>query len=115
GRWGARPPPLEPMAADGSRDTVRTTVLVEAVTDPPRVGTPATCTAAQIVQLVAVACADPAAAGRPVRHGTPRAGAAAVRQRGLGATIRTRRGGRFFTSGGWAAPSGRGRAQRHAG
>jgi len=114
-RWGARTSPLEPMAADGSRDKVRTTVLVEACTDPPRVGTPATCTAAQMVQMVAVACADPAASGRPVRHWTPRAGAAAVRQRGLGATIRTRRGGRFFTSGGWAAPSGRVRAQRHAG
>ena len=47
------------MEADGSSDKALTTVIVEALTDHPRAGTPATFTAEQIVQIVAVACEDP--------------------------------------------------------
>lgn len=114
-RWCALASQREHMDADGSRDTARTTVLVEALTDPPRAGTPATLTAAPSVQIVAVACADPAEAGRPVSHGTPREGAEEGRTRGLVASISTRSGGRFFQSGGCAAPAGRVWAPRQAG
>jgi hypothetical protein len=114
-RWCALAAKLEPMAADGSRDKARPTVIVEACTDHPRAGTPATFTAAQSVQRVAVACADPADAGRPGSPWTPREVAAEVRQRRIGETISTRRVGRFFKAGGWAAPSGRVLAQRQAG
>ena len=55
-RWCALASQLEPMEADGSRDNVLATGSVEALTDHPRAGTPATLTAAQIVQMVAVAC-----------------------------------------------------------
>jgi len=83
--------------------------------DPPRAGPPAPLTAEQSVQIVAVACEDPADSGRPVSHWTPREVAEEVRQRGLSETISTRSVGRFLKSGGCAAPSGRVRAQRQAG
>jgi putative transposase len=94
-RWCALASPLEPREADGSSDQVLTTVIVEACTAHPRAGTPTTFTAAQMVQIVAVACADPADSGRPVSPGTPREGAEAVRQRGMVETSSPRSVGRF--------------------
>ena len=88
---------------------------MEALTDHPRAGTPATFTAEQIVQIVAVACEDPADSGRPVSHWTPREVAEEVRKRGIVETISTRSVGRFLKSGGFAAASGRVLAQRQAG
>ena len=103
------------MAADGSSDKALTTAIVAALTDHPRSGTPATFTAEQIVQIIAVACEDPADYGRPVSHWTPREVAEEVRKRGIVETISTRRVGRFLKSGGFTAPSGRVLAQRQAG
>ena len=114
-RWCALTSTLEHMGTDGSSDKVLTTVIVEARTDHPRAGTPATFTAEQIVQIVAVACEDPADSGRPVSHWTPREVAEEVRKRGIVETISTRRVGRFLKSGGCAAPSGGILAQRQAG
>jgi putative transposase len=114
-RWCALASKLEHMEADGSSDKVLTTVIVEALTDHPRAGTPATFTAEQIVQMVAVACEDPADSGRPVSHWTPREVAEEVCKRGIVETISTRSVGRFLKSGGFAAPSGRVLAQRQAG
>lgn len=114
-RWCALASKLEQMEADGSSDKVLTPVIVEALTDRPRAGTPATFTAEQIVQIVAVACEDPADSGRPVSHWTPREVAEEVRKRGIVENISTRSVGRFLKSGGFAAPSCRVLAQRHAG
>lgn len=114
-RWRALAPKLEQIEADGGHDTVRTTMIVEALTDHLRSGTPAPFTAEQIVQMVAVACEDPADSGRPIRHWTPREVADAVRQRGMVETISTRRVGRFVQSGRLTATSGGVLAQRHAG
>jgi putative transposase len=114
-RWCALASKLEQIEADGSSDKGLTTVIVEALTDSPRSGTPATFTAEQIVQIVAVACEAPADSGRPVSHWTPREVAEEVRKRGIVETISTRSVGRFLKSGGFAAPSGRILAQRQAG
>jgi len=114
-RWGVLAPKLAQMATEEGSATALTTILVGALADHPRAGTPATLTAEQIVQMVAVACADPADSGRPVRHWTPREVAEEVRKRGIMETISPRRVGRFFPSGGCAAASGRVLAQRHAG
>jgi transposase len=74
--------------------------MIEAVlTDTPRSGTPATFTAEQSVQMVAVACEPPAESGRPIRHWTPREVADEVRKRGIVETISTRSVGRFLKSG----------------
>lgn len=114
-RWRALAPTLEQMAADGGPEKARTPMSVEAVTDPPRSGTPATLTAAQSVQIVAVAGAAPADSGRPVRHGTPREVAAEVRTRGMVETLSPRSGGRFLQAGRCSAASGGRLAQRQAG
>jgi Homeodomain-like domain len=114
-RWRALAPKLEPMEADGGHDTVLTTLIVEALTDHPRSGTPATFTAEQMVQMVAVACEDPADSGRPLRHGTPREVADEVRKRGIVETISPRSVGRFVQSGRFTAASGGVLAQRQAG
>jgi putative transposase len=103
------------IEADGGPDKALTTMIVEALTDHPRSGTPATFTAEQIVQIVAVACEDPADAGRPVSHWTPREVAEEVRKRGIVETISTRSVGRFLKSGRFTAASGGILAQRQAG
>src|SRR5215510_12692960 len=94
-RWLALAPKLEQLEADGGPEQALTTMSVAALTAHPRAGTPATCTAAQMVQMVAVAGAEPADAGRPLSHWTPREVAEAVRQRGMGETSSPRSGGRF--------------------
>ena len=80
-RWLALVPKLEQIEADGGSEKALTTMIVEALTDRPRSGTPATFTAEQIVQIVAVACEDPADSGRPISHWTPREVAEEVRKR----------------------------------
>jgi putative transposase len=114
-RWCALASKLEHMEADGCRDKALTTAIVEVLTDHPRSGTPATFTAEQLVQMVAVACEDPAESGPPVSHWTPREVAEEVRKRGIVETISPRSVGRFLKSGGFTAPSGRVLAQRQAG
>jgi len=114
-RWCALAPKLVQLEADEGSDKALTTMIVGALADHPRAGAPATFTAEQIVQIVAVACEDPADSGRPVSHWTPRQVAEEVRQRGLSETISTRSVGRFLKSGGCAAPSGRVLAQCQAG
>jgi len=114
-RWCALVPKLAQMEAAEGSDKALTTMIVGALADHPRAGTPATFTAEQMVQIVAVACEDPADSGRPVSHWTPREVAEEVRKRGIIKTISTRSVGRFLKSGGFAAPSGRVLAQRQAG
>ena len=114
-RWCALAPRLAQREADEGSDKALTTRMVEALADHPRAGTPATFTAEQMVQIVAVACEDPADSGRPVSHWTPREVAEEVRKRGIVEAISTRSVGRFLKSGGCAAPSGRVLAQRQAG
>jgi len=114
-RWLAFAPKLAQLEADEGSDKTLCTMIVEALTDHPRPGTPATFTAKQIVQIVAVACEDPADSGRPVSHWTPREVAAEVRKRGIVATISTRSVGRFLKSGRFTAPSSGILAQRQAG
>ena len=114
-RWCALASKLEHMEADEGSDKTLCTMIVAALTDHPRPGTPATFTAEQIVQIVAVACEDPADSGRPVSHWTPREVAAEVRKRGIVATISTRSVGRFLKSGRFTAPSSGILAQRQAG
>ena len=114
-RWLALAPKLELMEAEGASDKALITMIVEALTDHPRSGTPATFTAEQIVQIVAVACEDPADSGRPVSHWTPREVAEEVRKRGLVETISTRSVGRFLQSGRFTAAPGGVLAQRQAG
>ena len=114
-RWRALAPQLEQVEVDGGSDKALTALIMAALTDHPRSGTPATFTAEQIVQMVAVACEDPADSGRPISHWTPREVAEEVRKRGIVETISTRSVGRFLKSGRFTAASGGVLAQRQAG
>jgi putative transposase len=113
-RWLALTAKLEQVEAKEMSDKALTTVLEAVLTDHARPGAPAPFPAAQMVQIVAVACEDPADSGRPLSHGTPREVADEVRKRGLVNAISTRSVGRFLQSGRLEAASGRVRAQRQA-
>jgi len=114
-RWLALAPQLAQMEGDGESDKALTAVLRAALTDHPRSGTPATLTAEQMVQSVAVACEAPAEAGRPISPWTPREVAEEVRKRGIVETMSPRSVGRFLKSGRFTAASGGVLAQRQAG
>src|SRR5437867_10887442 len=114
-RWCALAPKLAQMETEEGSDKALTTMMVGALADHPRAGTPATFTAEQIVQIVAVACEDPADSGRPGSHWTPREVAEEVRKRRIVETISTRSVGRFLKSGRFTATSGGVLAQRQAG
>src|SRR5262249_38701634 len=55
-RWVALAPKREQREAEGGAEKALTTMIVEALPERPRSGTPATFTAEQIVQIIAVAC-----------------------------------------------------------
>lgn len=80
-------------------------MIREALDDEPRSGRPATYTAEQICQIVAVACEETEAAGRPVTHWTPRELADEVVRRGIVGGISVRSVGRFLKSGRSETPS----------
>jgi putative transposase len=73
--------------------------LPDRLQDAARPGAPATFSAEQWCQMMALACEPPEAAGRPISHWTPRELAAEARKRGIVTTISARHVGRFFTSG----------------
>ena len=113
-RWLTFTPKLEQAELAGLSEKALTTMIEEVLTDKLRLGAPATFTAEQIVQIVAVACEPPEESGRPISHWPPREVAEEVRQRGIVEAIRTRSVGRFVKSGRCEAASGRVLAQREA-
>jgi putative transposase len=66
--------------------------------DAARPGAPATFSAEQWCQIMALACEPPEASGRPISHWTPRELADEARQRGMVETISERHVGRFLKS-----------------
>ena len=71
----------------------------ERLQDAARPGTPATFSAEQWCQIIALACEPPEASERPISHWTPRELAAEAIQRGIVETISERHVGRFLKSG----------------
>ena len=67
--------------------------------DAPRPGAPATFSAEQWCQIIALACEPPEASGRPISHWTPRELADEACKRGIVGTISKRHVGRFLKSG----------------
>lgn len=103
-RWRAFAPKLTQAEAEveAISDKALTALMQEALTDKPRPGAPATFTAEQLVQIVAVACEQPAESGRPISHWTPREVTDEVIKRGIVAAISPRSVGRFLKSGRFA-------------
>jgi len=79
--------------------------VLERLQDAPRSGTPATFSAEQWCQIMALACEPPEVSGRPISHWTPRELANEAIKRGLVETISERHVGRFLKSSGPQAPS----------
>jgi len=73
--------------------------VLERLHDAARPGAPATFSAEQWCQIMALACEPPEASGRPISHWTPRELADEARTRGIVTTISARHVGRFFKSG----------------
>jgi putative transposase len=73
--------------------------IVASLSDQPRPGTPATFSAEQICQIIAVACENPAESGRPITEWTPRELADEVSQRKIVESISPRQVGRFLKGG----------------
>lgn len=106
-RWLAAGPRLAVAEAEGVEDSGLTRCILLEFEDDPRAGAPATFSAEQICQIIAVACEPPATSGRPVTHWTPAELADEAIKRGIVPNISTRTVGRFLGSGrSQAAPLG---------
>ncbi len=101
-RWDAAAAHLA-VAADDRPALER--AVAAALADAPRAGAPATCTAAQIVQLIDRACRPPEQLGRPVTAWTPRELAAEAARQGIVARSSPRSVERFLGRGRSPAPS----------
>lgn len=73
--------------------------VAERLADAPRPGTPARITAEQVCQIVALACAAPATAGRPISQWSSREIADEITARGIVATISPRHAARLLKRG----------------
>lgn len=104
-RWAAAAEGLRLAEEEGVDDKVLAELVEEVLADEPRPGAPGVFSAEQIAQIIAVACEDPQASGRPVTHWVPRELADEVIKRGIVESISPRTVGRFLKGGGGEAPS----------
>lgn len=98
---------LERAESESESDSALRLLIEEGLTDKPRAGAPATFTAQQICQIVAVGCENPAESNRPISQWTPRELADEVIKRKIVQSISVRSVGRFLKSGGFEAAQGR--------
>jgi putative transposase len=84
----------------GEESDELTDSIVQVLHDNYRSGSPATFTAEQVVQVIAVACEDPHSSGYPLSHWTPKEVAQEVIRRGIVSSISPRQVGRFLKRGG---------------
>jgi putative transposase len=89
--------------------------VAEILADQRRPGAPVTFSAAQVVQIVALACEQPEDCGRPISHWTPRELADEAMTRQIVPQISPRSVGRFLKSGAVTAASRRVLAQSQTG
>lgn len=88
------------VAATGDEKALRE-VIESVLTDAPRPGCPPSFSEKQIVDILAIACEDPQACGRPISHWTPRELAEEAQNRNIVKSISTRSVGRFLKRGGF--------------
>jgi putative transposase len=86
-RWNQAAPALLQAEQDPTAEPQLLALIEDVLDDDDRPGAPATFTAEQIVQIVAVACEPPAQSGRPISHWTTRELADEAQKRHIVATI----------------------------
>lgn len=99
GRWAAAADRLAAATEAAVPEHELRALIQDILADAPRPGTPATFTAEQIVQIIALACTDPAVSERPITHWTPRDLADEAIGRGIVTTISPQSVERFLKSG----------------
>lgn len=104
-RWLEAFEQLQTAQAEGISDSQLMQKLVAVLSDEQRPGSPAKFSLEQIVQIVAVACEQPASSVRPISHWTPRELAFEVVKRGIVPEISPRSVGRFLKRGNIATAS----------
>ena len=70
-RWLAAAEKMRMCEQSEEAETDLKQQVLATLADEQRPGTPATFTPEQVVQIVAIACEEPSASGRPVNHWTP--------------------------------------------
>jgi putative transposase len=95
-RWLTAAPRLAALEASNPDDPALTRAFMDLLADAPRPGTPPTFSPEQVVQIVALACEDPADSGRPISSWTPRELAAEAVKRDIVPSISARSVGRFL-------------------
>ncbi|MGH3616290.1 MAG: helix-turn-helix domain-containing protein [Pseudonocardia sp.] len=104
-RWLESVEQRQIASAEGIKEPELMQQLVMVLSDEQRPGGPAKFSLEQIVQIVAVACEQPASSGRPISHWTPRELALEVVKRGIVQEISPRSVGRFLKRGNAATTS----------
>jgi putative transposase len=94
-RWAEAAEQLKDIEADLD-DKALSAHVKAMLSDEPRSGTPATFTAEQICQIVALSCEPPGASGRPITHWTHAELADEVIKRNIVESISPRSVGRFL-------------------
>lgn len=95
-RWAEATAKLVSLEESGAKESVLADAIGEVLSDRPRSGRPPEFTPEQVAQILALACTDPAEAGREVTHWTPRELAEEAVRRGVVEKISVRTVGRFF-------------------
>lgn len=111
-RWQAASASLTFAESEEVTDAILRQRIASILSDKPRPGTPATFTLEQIVQMIAIACEEPATSERPISHWSPSEVADEAIKRGIVEQISVRSVGRFLKGSGLAAPSSSLLAQR---
>jgi putative transposase len=98
-RWRDRWFASEKQREQAENDKALRQVIEQTLVDQPRSGAPATFSAEQIVQIVAIACERPEDSGYPISHWTPKAVVHESLKRGIVSSISQRQVGRFLKRG----------------
>jgi len=98
-RWEAAAEQRAAAAAQAETAPALREVIEATLHDEERSGAPATFTAEQIVQIVAISCEAPSVSDVPVSHWTAKEVAMEAMRRGIVATISERQVGRFLKRG----------------
>lgn len=83
GRWEEGRQRLEAVEKESQEKGALSKTIIDLLSDKQRSGAPATFTAEQICQIIAVACESPALSERPITEWSPRELAEEVMKRGI--------------------------------